>query len=124
MEPNKQPPQSLPVLDEKNLGTLLQALGPKLQPILANYKVSSADYLKNMKTAFGNNDINELARITHALKGSCRTLSAEQLAEQCQMLEIAIQNNNLDRVSNILNSIGPTLTETIVEISNFEKSNM
>jgi len=122
MEPNKQPPQSLPVLDEKNLGTLLQALGPKLQPILHHYKISSANYLKNMKIALGVNDIDEIARIAHALKGSSRTLSAIHLANQCQILETEIQNNNHDEISGLLNSIDTIPENTIEELSNFEKS--
>jgi len=120
MEPDEQSP----TLDKNKLSALHQILGQKLQPILANYKTSSADYLHNMKIAFSNNNTVELARITHALKGSSRTLFAMQLANHCQQLETEIKNNNLEEIGNLLNSIETTLAETGETLSSFEKLKM
>lgn len=76
--------------------------------------------VEQIRTALAERDTDQLAYLTHSLKGSAATMGAEQLRESCLALELAAREGDVARSDACFEE----LEERIDEVYAFMKSRL
>ncbi|MFL0809568.1 MAG: Hpt domain-containing protein [Agarilytica sp.] len=82
-------------IDENNLAMLKDLLGDKFDELVDTFLQDSRQRYKAMQVGLDNGDINELRHQVHGLKGSCRNIGVNPLADLCQILETQAEEGTL-----------------------------
>ncbi len=69
---------------------------PRMRPIIAKFTVRLAEKLAAMETALATGDFDELARLTHWLKGTPGNVGFDAFTEPARELEQHVLANNAD----------------------------
>jgi HPt (histidine-containing phosphotransfer) domain-containing protein len=94
--------------------------GTRAPEIISLFRNSAPQMLQSLKTAFASNNIEELMRNTHALKGVFGVVSAPVLTQCCKNIEKAANNENwteagkyVDELEEKLKAIEAALSEAM-----------
>lgn len=82
-------------IDLDNLAMLKDLLGDKFDELVETFLQDSEQRFSAMKEGLANGDIVELRHQVHGLKGSCRNIGVNPLADLCQVLETQAEENAL-----------------------------
>lgn len=74
-------------LDHASLRNLKDLLGDKFPELVETFLRDSNGRLSSIRNSLKNRDARKAAHDIHALKGSCRNIGANPLAELCEILE-------------------------------------
>jgi len=91
-------------LNDAVLNELAKVLEEDFPSILASFIHSSAKILASIPESLIKEDPEEFIMKIHSIKGSCRNIGAEHLAELCKHTEALAKSSQI-------NEIDPTLTE-------------
>jgi HPt (histidine-containing phosphotransfer) domain-containing protein len=80
-------------------------LGPKFQMAVTAFRRDTSARLASLREAGLRADLAQMARLTHALSGSCASMGAIQLTALCRKLELHCQDARLDGWAQCLDRI-------------------
>lgn len=108
-----QTPKQQPAIDTDAIDTLfkekitsdLPMSNPKFRIIVEKFVVRFEQQLHKFEQANNHNDYQDIARLSHWLKGSAGSVGFHQFTELAQKLEIAAQQANREQVEEFLNQI-------------------
>jgi HPt (histidine-containing phosphotransfer) domain-containing protein len=87
------------------LNDLAEILEEDFPKIIESFITSSSNILETIPVSLINDDINSFALKIHSLKGSCRNIGAECLADLCMCDEENVKNNRIDQIDPSLKEI-------------------
>jgi len=97
------------------LNDLAEILEEDFPKIIESFITSSSNILETIPVSLIYDDINSFAIKMHSLKGSCRNIGAECLADLCMCEEENVKNNRIDQID-------PSLKEIKKEFNIVKKS--
>jgi len=93
-------------LIERRLNELYEIIGDKLIATLALYIENSGINLSNLEKAFEAQNLQQLADISHQMKGSSANLGAQNFSKLCGQLEVlSRQTSDFNEIDKILSMI-------------------
>ena len=117
MEPSGNPP-----VDLDGFRSAMQDMGVEkiVEPILAVYVEEAKSVFSNLSAAVSSGDVETIRATSHALKSSSGNIWARDLAALLQELEIAAQDGDLSRATQIFDGVKPMYDAgEIKEIRNY-----
>ncbi len=84
-----------------------------LSRVINIYLEKSPDLIKDLSSAYTDNDLTLLRRSAHSLKSSSANLGATQLSAVCQEIESLARDNIIDDVEPLLNKAKTTYQSTV-----------
>jgi len=98
--------------------SLLQSLGEDgLKPIIQEFIAYAPEQVSNLHTYIDTLAHNDIHKEAHSIKGSASNLGFSSLAEYCQQLESAANNEDSADYSRLLSSINTAFNEIKSELS-------
>ena len=100
------------LIDDTIIDRYLQR-GPKLIHILVDaYLAEAPGYFRNLQLGMQAGDMPAASAAAHGLKSSSYNLGAIRLAKICQNAETVAGEGNVDKLTDIVEQVGPTLFDT------------
>jgi len=87
------------------LNDLAEVLEEDFPKIIESFITSSSTILEAIPVSLINDDISSFVIKIHSLKGSCRNIGAECLADLCTLDEENVKNNRIDQIDPSLKKI-------------------
>lgn len=78
---------------------LYDLMGEDMSAVYQAFADSLQQNISELETAIGDGNADEVARITHTLKGSSANVGASTLSELCQILMDQARNNDLSQAA-------------------------
>ena len=75
-------------LDVERIDELALMLDDEFSTFINTFLMHSEDLITSLKQQIANSDLAEFTISIHSLKGSCRNIGAEQLADYCLQIEL------------------------------------
>ena len=111
--------QDTPVLDVKMLDKLIGNNPGLQQQLLTKFLRRAEQQMTEIRQAAASNNLPQIAKITHALKSSARTVGGAQLGELCHGIEMAVNNQDEVNCNILLERLYAVYAETTQAISHF-----
>jgi len=102
-------------LNYDTLNDLADVLEDDFPAIIESFITSSSKILDSIPPSLINDDLNSFAIKVHSLKGSCRNIGAEYLADLCMVDEAHVKEKQIDKID-------PSLKETRKEFEIVKKA--
>lgn len=100
------------LIDETIIDRYLKR-GPKLVHILVDaYLAEAPGYFRRLQSAVQAGDMPSASAAAHGLKSSSYNLGAIRLAKICQNAETVAGEGNADKLTDVVQQVGPTLFDT------------
>jgi len=87
------------------LNDLAEVLEEDFPKIIESFITSSANILEAIPISLIDDDLNSFAIKVHSLKGSCRNIGAECLADLCMIDEQSVKDKRIDQIDPSLKEI-------------------
>jgi len=87
------------------LNDLAEVLEEDFPKIIESFITSSSNILEAIPISLINDDLNSFTIKIHSLKGSCRNIGAECLADLCMIDEQSVKDNRIDQIDPSLEEI-------------------
>jgi CheY-like chemotaxis protein len=117
----KSPPaSSLPDIAGLDLNRAMRRLGGDatlMRKLLSRFVQTQTHAAQRLQTAVGNNDLETAIREAHTLKGLAGNIGANHLAEQAQMLEAALRQEQTTTAQQMLGALDEMLQKLVVAIA-------
>jgi len=97
------------------LNDLADVLEEDFPTIIESFITSSSKILDSIPPSLINDDPNSFTIRIHSLKGSCRNIGAEHLAELCKIDEAHVKDKKIEKID-------PSLRETRKEFESVKKA--
>lgn len=82
---------SIPLLDDDQIGLLREALDPgELAAMFSDLPLAARQALEAIGTAVGSQNLDEVRRAAHVLKGTAGSFGAARLAEIARVIELEL----------------------------------
>ena len=107
-------------LNEVQINELALMLGDEFPEFVRTFISHSEELILSLKKQLNTNDNNAFVISIHSLKGSCRNVGAELLANNCLQIEIAARNDTIAAIDPELMSICEefnALKETLLKLA-------
>ncbi|MBB3101835.1 Hpt domain-containing protein [Azomonas macrocytogenes] len=92
-------------LDDSTLNNLKLIMGDRLAALVDTYVADSENRLKLLEEAYTDQQLGELRRLAHSLKGSSSNMGASSLANLCHTLEQLARDAEVSDIAQIVERI-------------------
>jgi len=92
-------------LNETQINELALMLGDEFPEFVRTFISHSGELISSLKKQLYTNDNDAFVINIHSLKGSCRNIGAEQLANNCLQIEVVARNDTIAVIDPELMSI-------------------
>lgn len=104
------------LLDSEMLNELKEIMEDDFSSLLETFLVESEKQYKAVQAAWQNQNMDELRRAAHTLKGSCGNIGAMPLRDICEGLEHDARDAQTDRIPDLLANTEQQLSEVHQEL--------
>ncbi|MEM6649613.1 MAG: Hpt domain-containing protein [Pseudomonadota bacterium] len=105
--------ESAEILDETQLGGLAEAAGIEgVKAILEAFWTSTEELAADLCQAVAANDIDNTAKLGHAIKGSSANLGASLMANRATVIETAAKAEDMNQVKTELSQFADDIAKT------------
>ena len=100
---------SYPVLDTEVLGDFMKLMGEDGQDsarhLIELYQQGTPELLQKIQTAYSQNDLDDLLKLVHTLKGSSSQIGARRMEQFCVRLEVLLKQSGIEPFTTFLPGI-------------------
>lgn len=108
---------SLPVIDDAVLGTLRETLGDEvMESLIQTYIDDTSSRMVQAAQYFDQNDIEQLGREGHAIKGASANLGIARVAQSGEDLQHACKANDHDKIPEIVNGLKANVDDALAHL--------
>ena len=83
-----------------------------VRELIRLYLDTTPGYIKNIDPGISGGDREQVAQAAHSLKGSSAEIGAEQLAQFCHQLHMAVMNGESDSLAQLAKAVADCYSET------------
>lgn len=88
-----------PMVNKEILDSLVQMTGPEMiKEIYLDFNTEAEDLINQLKEGITQNNIEQIKKALHTIKGTAGTLGLEKISKYAQYIENNIKNNKFDLV--------------------------
>jgi HPt (histidine-containing phosphotransfer) domain-containing protein len=110
-----------PLFDLSQIALLRNALGEEdLRAMLSELPSAARQAFHEIRTALGSNDLEEIRRLAHALKGSASSFGAARLAAIA--CEFELESTSIASVAQRIPALADALEETLAALPDIERA--
>ena len=107
------------LLDQNLLDELKEIMEDEFVVLLDTYLAESDKQLDSLKHAWTEQDMDQLGRSAHTLKGSCSNVGAASMAALCMQVEVKARSEDLSGVEHLiqeLNVVHCSVSDAIADL--------